>query len=1162
MRFLADFHVHSKFSRATAKNLDLEHLYIAAQQKGITVVGTGDFTHPAWFSEIKEKLVPAEQGLFRLKDEIAHVCDNAVPASCRGDVRFILVSEISNIYKKNGKTRKNHNLVFAPDIDSATRFNTKLDAIGNITSDGRPILGLDARDLLEVLLESSDQAFLIPAHIWTPWFSLLGSKSGFDSIEECFEDLSHHIFALETGLSSDPAMNRRVSGLDGFTLVSNSDAHSPSKLGREANLFDVKLDYRAIKSAMETGNPEQFLGTFEFYPEEGKYHLDGHRKCDIRMWPKDSIEHGGICPVCGKPLTLGVLYRVEELADRGESAVPERIHPFYSIIPLEEILSEIFKVGPKSKKVQRGFQSVLEKLGPEFSILHSLSIEAIDKAGIPLLGEAVKRVREKNIQIYPGYDGEFGKIEIFTREEIDTLLGQQSLFIMPGSDGSGGKTGKQKANTLKKNTTNNIPQAQLQRDNADFDRKPDSEKPGIEIMDQLLDSLNDEQIKAVRHAGSPLLIVAGPGTGKTLTLTRKIAYLVNRKGVPPENILAVTFTNKAAQEMRERLDMLLDGSASVPFVATFHALCLHILKEINGDVVSNRPAFSIIDDYDRKFLVAEAARKVEQKGIPVSVSAKVLLEKIIAAKQQIYGPEDDLEGIAASDCEPAMFAAVYRTYQDILAIQGLVDFEDLILNVVKIFENDGDIGEKYRRRFSYMFVDEYQDLNHGQYRIVKALALRDSEICVIGDPDQSIYGFRGSDVTCFNRFVEDYPKATVITLKQNYRSTETILEASYQVIKEQSDTFSYFRIYSDIQGVKTIGIMKTATEKAEAVAVGKTIEKMVGGIGYHSIDYGRAGYTDPLKDKSFSAFAVLFRTAAQGMVFAETFSSAGIPYQMVSRENRYQRKGICELIAFFKVIEKTGSFADFDRIAGFLKTGVGNKTMDIFKEWCYNNSYSLKDALACTRRFPIEQLGNHRQLKLDEIIGLIFRLKVAVADMNVEEKLAYLVENIAGLKSVIKSSAETEDVFHHLIRISGQFSTASDFIDMIDLQTDTDTYNMRSEKVSLMTMHAAKGLEFPVVFVAGCEDDFIPYKTGGQKNRFAGNNSDINEEKRLLYVAMTRAKEHLFLTYANKRRIYGKTVLRKISPFVDDIDRQLKRYEDTLKQTKVKKKTYIQLELF
>ena len=428
MKFYTDLHVHSKFSRATSKKLDLENLYISSQLKGIQVVGTGDFTHPGWFSEIKEKLVPIGNGLFKLKADLSKRCDEQVPRACRGTVQFILSCEISNIYKKKGKTRKNHNLVYLPDIELVEKFNAKLNRIGNIKSDGRPILGLDARNLLEILLDTSEDGYLIPAHIWTPWFSLLGSKSGFNSLDECFEDLTPHVFAVETGLSSDPAMNWRVSGLDNLTLVSNSDAHSPDKLGREANLFDTEISYKAIRSALKEGDPKQLLGTIEFYPEEGKYHLDGHRKCQVRSWPKKTKRNQGICPVCGKEVTLGVLYRVEELADRPEGIRPKKTGLFYHVIPLKEILSEILEVGSGSKKVKSNYDKLLNKLGTEFDILQNLSLKTIESAGIPLLGEAVKRMRKNEVKILPGYDGEFGKINFFKNSERLQLLGQKNTY--------------------------------------------------------------------------------------------------------------------------------------------------------------------------------------------------------------------------------------------------------------------------------------------------------------------------------------------------------------------------------------------------------------------------------------------------------------------------------------------------------------------------------------------------------------------------------------------------------------------------------------------------------------------------------------------------------------------------------------------------------------
>jgi uncharacterized protein (TIGR00375 family) len=426
--FIADLHIHSKYSRATARSLDLENIYIWAQLKGITVVGTGDFTHPQWFGEIRDKLVPAEAGLFRLKTDIARVCDAAVPPSCRAPVRFMLSCEISNIYKKKGATRKNHNLVFFPDQQCVQRFNKRLDAIGNLTADGRPILGLDARDLLEIVLETCQEGLLVPAHIWTPWFSMLGSKSGFDSVEACFEDLSAYIVAVETGLSSDPAMNRRGGDLDGITLVSNSDAHSPSKLGREANLFKTELSYAGIRAAIAGGGSDGFAGTFEFFPEEGKYHVDGHRKCGVQFTPAQTRSHLGKCPVCGKPLTLGVLHRVEELAERpqGGRYRLQRAAPFFRLIPLDDLLSEILSVGAQSKKVQGTCRFVRERLGSEFSILHYLEREAIASAGVPLLAEAICRMRAGRVSFSAGYDGLFGTVRIFDDAERARMLRRPS----------------------------------------------------------------------------------------------------------------------------------------------------------------------------------------------------------------------------------------------------------------------------------------------------------------------------------------------------------------------------------------------------------------------------------------------------------------------------------------------------------------------------------------------------------------------------------------------------------------------------------------------------------------------------------------------------------------------------------------------------------------
>jgi len=428
MKFYADLHIHSHYSRATSKTMDLENLYKWAQIKGIKVIGTGDFTHPRWFVEIMEKLEPAEEGLFKLKEEFAEKMDNEVPNSCKAEVRFILSVEISSIYKKNDKTRKVHNIIFAPSLEVASKLNTQLGNIGNIKSDGRPILGLDSKKLLEICLSVSDKCYLVPAHIWTPHFAVLGSNSGFDSIEECYDELTPKIFAAETGLSSDPPMNWRLSMLDNITLISNSDAHSPEKLAREANIFDCELSYDGIFEALKTGDKRKFLGTLEFFPEEGKYHFDGHRPCSYCADPKLTIENNYLCPRCGKRVTVGVMHRVEVLADREEGGKHARAFPYKHLIPLKEIIGDTLGVGPASKKVAAAYFEIINTLGNELSILLDIDIEDIKKVSNAKIAEAVIRVREGKVKLFPGYDGEYGRIQIFARKDNVDVKSQLEMF--------------------------------------------------------------------------------------------------------------------------------------------------------------------------------------------------------------------------------------------------------------------------------------------------------------------------------------------------------------------------------------------------------------------------------------------------------------------------------------------------------------------------------------------------------------------------------------------------------------------------------------------------------------------------------------------------------------------------------------------------------------
>lgn len=412
MKMIADLHIHSRFSMATSKEGTPENLDFWARKKGISLIGTGDFTHPVWREELKERLVSEGNGLYRLRD--AYVKEESRKFPGEG-TRFVVSGEISSIYKKNGKTRKVHNVILLPSLEAADAMAQRLEKIGNIHSDGRPILGLDSHDLLEMMLDVCPEGILIPAHIWTPHFSVLGAKSGFDSVEECFEELAPYIHALETGLSSDPAMNWRISKLDRYQLVSNSDAHSPSKLGREANLLDIDCSYEGLYRAIQTG--EGLEGTVEFFPEEGKYHFDGHRKCGVSLSPVEAERLGGICPVCGKKLTMGVDHRVEQLADRAEGFVKKDGKKYESLVPLPEVISACMGYSTASKKVQGCFEQMIQTLGTEFDILRNVPAEDIKTCAGERLAEGIENVRTGKVKRIPGYDGEYGKIQLFAEND-------------------------------------------------------------------------------------------------------------------------------------------------------------------------------------------------------------------------------------------------------------------------------------------------------------------------------------------------------------------------------------------------------------------------------------------------------------------------------------------------------------------------------------------------------------------------------------------------------------------------------------------------------------------------------------------------------------------------------------------------------------------------
>ena len=1076
MKYTADLHIHSFYSRATSKELTFEHLWKWAQIKGLQVVATGDIAHPGWLNEIKEKLEPAEDGLFKLKSEYETKVKDEVPKACQNIVRFLIGGEISNIYKKNDKVRKVHNLVYTPSIEATEKLQDKLDKIGNIRSDGRPILGLDSRDLLEIALETDPRTYFIPAHIWTPWFAMLGSKSGFDSVEECFDDLTEHIFALETGLSSDPPMNWRLSQLDRYTLVSNSDAHSPQKLAREANVFHTELSYDSLFDALKTGDKEKFWGTLEFFPEEGKYHFDGHRKCGIRWDPKTTIEHNNKCPVCGKPVTVGVMHRIESLADREEGARKVNAHNYKSLIPLPEVLAEVNQVGPTSKRVMHEYNLLLQNIGSELSILQDVPLEDIKNIGGELLAEGIKRMREGNVTLAGGYDGEYGVIKLFEDDERSKFTKQLGFFGVPEKK----HTKTKSKNKIKKELSSDDNLFQNNITNKTEDLTTVKEKYVKEDED-ILSGLNEQQKEAVLCYDVPLIISAGPGTGKTKTLTSRIAYLIKEKETLPDNILAITFTNKAAGEMETRLAKLLNNdAASQVTIKTFHAFGVMVLRN-EGERIGLKKTFSICPEDERKILLKELYANLREKEI------NSYLERISSAKNNILLPDSP---------EVEEFKDVYKNYQSYLKQNQTVDFDDLIFMTVKLFEDNEDVLQKYQSKYKWISVDEYQDVNYAQYKLLKLLATGENNLCVIGDPNQAIYGFRGSDRKYFMQFKGDFPAAKTVYLNKNYRSTQIILDASGQVISKDENK----KLISDIIDKTRLEIYQAPTYKAEAEYVVHQIEKMVGGTSYFSIDSRRIDEDDP-SNKSFGDFAVLYRLGAQVHPLIEAFERSGIPYQTTGETQFYERKEVKKILSFLKFIYNPDS------------------KLQIRKDDKY----------------------------FDKILPLLEEIRLKYETYPVS-KIIKLIDEFLTKNFLEKDNPQRNELIKRLISKSNLFENRlNDFLESAVLQKETDEYDPRADRVTLMTLHASKGLEFPVVFITSCEENLIPCKM--ENKTF-----DPEEERRLFYVGMTRAKEKLILTHSKSRFLFGKKTENKPSRFINDIKNTLKEIKKSEHRIQKEKK--------
>lgn len=1072
MRYIADLHTHSLYSRATSKASHLRGLAVWAAVKGIDVVATGDFTHPAWFAHIHDELVAAEEGLFRLKPDPLFDYGVLLPADLwpgkhPEDIRFILSAEISCIYKRGGRVRKVHNLLYAPDLGAVGRINTALANLGNINADGRPILGLDSRDLLELVLEKAPEAFLVPAHIWTPWFSLFGSKSGFDRIEDCFADLSEHIFALETGLSSDPAMNRMVSALDRYTLISNSDCHSPAKLGREANILDTGLDYFSLREALrhpcDGEGRQRFLATVEFFPEEGKYHSDGHRKCGVCLEPRKTRELAGLCPVCGKELTVGVLHRVLELADRSEPLFPPCSPGVHSLIPLAEIVAELIGVGAASKKVGAAYARLIRLFSSEFQLLLETPLEDIHSQGLPLLAEAIARVRNNEVIRQSGYDGAFGVIRVFSEGERTRLAGQQSLFAkQEASKKIQTATSAERSLAGKKRT-----KARAEGSGADDTGEASTTKRIPES------TLNSAQLAAVMSPAPRIVVQAGPGTGKTHTLVSRVERLLQEGG---HSCTVITFTNKAADELRQRLH-LQDRQGDNCRIATFHGFCLELLRCRQPDLV-------VVGPDERACTVAELYPNLSRQ------KQRHCLQEIADYLQTEPGlvPSPEVQG-----------------YLEYLAQKTLIDLDGICWQMLVLLRQDA----YWSTRFGQIFVDEFQDVNAVQYALVAELAAN-NPVFVIGDPNQAIYGFRGASPRWFYRFLEEFD-AEYHSLTQNYRSGAALVTAASAVISHNPQPLQTPAMEAMATVQARLHLQECVSPEAEARFIADHIEAQLGGLSHRGLE--RLASTAQL-GVSFGDIAVLYRTRRQAAALHKVFAERGIPFQQVDLEAYYMR-GSCRLLyAWLMLLSGRATLEEllflFSQEPGIGAVRLG-RVHSLLKEKRPGQAQAeplwflplLSELGAVAGTVPaafvcllLEQMAKRaKEVSLHALFDILLEALTRHYDgFDADE------EGLARMRQSVLSFAELDAFAVHLERYS-----------------DSVQYDAQAAAITLSTLHAAKGLEFAVVFLCGCEQDVLPLAPREALSE-AALAAHLEEERRLFYVGMTRARSTLYCTWCRTRQ--------------------------------------------
>jgi len=967
-KFIADFHIHSHYSIATSKFSNFYEYAKKAYYKGIDLIGTGDGIHPGLLNEIEEYLTEDENnGLLKLKEEYQKKLIKEIPNILTNkNIRFIITTEISTIYKKNNKVRKLHHLFLIPDLPTAKKISKKLDSIGNIRSDGRPILGMDSSELLKIFLDINEDIIYIPAHIWTPHFSLFGAKSGFDTIEECFGDLEKYIYAVETGLSSDPPMNWLISQLDNRFLVSNSDAHSPENLGREANLFHASFSYNGILNALKnTNNDDKILGTIEFYPEEGKYHWDGHRKCGIYLSPKEAKKYNNICPVCGKPLTMGVLHRVYELADKPENTKGPKAKPFHSIVTLKQIIADSINKNPKSKAVEKIYNNIIRANGNEFDILLNNDIDNL-KINEPIIKYAISKVRNNNIYIRPGFDGEYGIVSVFSPEEKKEIL-SNAIFIDQKIQT---KKDKIKPNN---NTTANAPELQ---------------QLSLNITPQnQTQILNKNQEKIINNKDKFVFIQAGPGTGKTFTIIKKLETL--KKELETNKILFVTFTDSAANEIKNRINI----SSHNLYIGTFHSISKRILQEIYNisiNLITTQDQIFILQQLGLKKGYNKFLIKIEQYKIDGSISVideeKLLIQKYINFLQQ----------------------------------NNLYDFNDILLKFIEIHDS-----KKFL--IKYLFVDEVQDCNKLQFNWIKKLTDNLQQLILIGDYYQSLYKFRGAEPETILKLDELFPKIKFLTLQISYRLPQNFINISSEIISKKTINIS-LKSSSDEKG--DFYIIEHPNSKIEKSFFIKELKKLIGTLDMNIGNTAGEYYPNDI--------AFIFRTNQKLKEYLTYFRQHNFPVKVFFDDTFLKNEKIIKILYALRAIE--------------------NKNNKFFEEIFYKISRTNINLM-------------------DSPENLLKKINFICSSLNISND-----DDIELLIDILQNSDDLNSTINELLnhkRISNQ-----------------------KNNINFLTVHSAKGLEFPVVIIPSLQKNYFPIKNG-----------DMDEEERLFYVALTRSSEKIYLSY-------------------------------------------------